>query len=104
MMNRRDFMGAAAAVPVAAALPLVKSEELETTYGPGVYKSGEPSEDPTIYFQFGDGERIEFGRLPDQPCVGEEVTFVLKAGGSFTFKDGKGNTFTLGLGEKSKKP
>jgi hypothetical protein len=108
-MNRRDFMGAAAAVPVAAALPLAENEELEMTYGPGVYKSdvvqqsfGKPSEDSTIYFQFGDGERIEFGRLPDQPSVGERVSFVLEAGGSFTFTDGKGNSFTLGLGEKEK--
>jgi hypothetical protein len=90
-MNRRQFMGAAAAVPAAAALPLIGDEE--KTLGPGIYKcQTKTSEDPSLYFQFGDGEKFELGN------VGDQVTFMLQPGGQFTFDDGKGNTFVLGLG------
>jgi len=96
-MNRREFIGAAAAVPAAAALPLMNDEE--KTLGPGVYKCQHKTDEkkPSLYFQFGDGKKFEFQHLPSLKEGPDQITFVLEPGGQFTFSDGEGNTFVFGL-------
>jgi len=101
-MNRREFIGAAAAVPAAAALLPTKAtgNPYWTTSKAIIHNTGttlkaepvrESSEDPELYFQFGDGEKFSIGN------VRERVTFMLQAGGEFEFNDGKGNVFRLAL-------